>query len=255
MVTGQPTKTCAILQSCYIPWKGYFDIIQSVDEFVLYDCVQYTKNDWRNRNLIKTANGLQWITIPVSVKDRLNTRIDEVNVANDTWRRQHWRALSESYSRTRFFAKYKDLFENFYLEGTETNLSALNARLTRLICSILGITTRIRSSEEFSLGEDRNVRLVQICQQVNANQYLSGAAAKAYLNLSLFENNSINVVWADYSNYPEYEQRFPPFSHGVTILDLIFNEGPNARDFMRSVSASLMLPAQTQLATGAELSI
>jgi len=233
MFDGQ--KTCAILQSNYIPWKGYFDIINTVDDFVLYDCVQYTKNDWRNRNRIKTANGLQWLTVPVSVKDRLHSRIDEVQVANDSWRIKHWRAIRENYCRTPFFADYKDSFEKFYMEETEKNLSCVNSALIKMICSLLGITTRIRSSNEFTLGDDRNHRLVQICEQLGANQYLSGQAASAYLDLELFNEKGINVVWADYSCYSEYQQRFPPFEHRVTVLDLLFNVGPRSRDFLCSV--------------------
>lgn len=236
-------RKCAILQSCYIPWKGFFDLVNTVDDFVVYDCVQYTKNDWRNRNKIKTDKGAEWLTIPVSVNNRLQTRIDQVAVANSNWRRSHWSSLAQAYSKTPYFAQYRDQFEECYLRDDETNLSKINRRFMNAICTTLGIETNILDSTELELVEDRNMRLIHICKQLGANLYFSGPAAKSYLDEDLFRQHGISVSWFDYAGYPEYTQRFPPFRHDVTVLDLLFNLGPAAPQFMKSFGARSLIEA------------
>jgi len=127
-------KKVAILQSNYIPWKGYFDLINLVDEFILYDHVQYTKNDWRNRNLIKTKNGSQWVTIPV-IQKNLSQKICEIRTADKVWRKKHWKSIAQSYSRALFFKMYKEVFGNLYLEGSECfsaeSITCLSPPLTK----------------------------------------------------------------------------------------------------------------------------
>jgi len=225
-------KKIAILQSNYIPWKGYFDFINSVDEFILYDCVQYTKNDWRNRNKIKTINGLQWLTIPVHAD--LNTKIKDVEVINNIWRKKHWKALVSNYSKSKFFNTYSDVFEEIYLNNQDSNLSKINYLFIKKINKILNIKTKILFSENFYFSGTKTEPLIDICKQCNANIYLSGPAAKCYLDKDLFERENIKIEWMDYSGYKKYEQLHGDFEHGVSILDLIFNVGPNYKDYMIS---------------------
>lgn len=198
---------------------------------MIYDCVQYTKNDWRNRNKIKTQAGVKWITIPVHVPN-LTSKIDEINVSDAKWGKKHWQTLSQSYSRAKKYNQTKDIFEQFYMNTEEKSLSKINAELIKIICVLLKIDTKILDSREFKLEGDRNSRLVSICKQLGASHYLSGPAAKSYLNEQLLQDAGIKTEWMNYSGYPEYEQRFPPFEHGVSVLDLLFNEGENARDYM-----------------------
>jgi hypothetical protein len=235
------TKKIAILQSNYIPWKGYFDLINSVDEFIFYDCVQYTKHDWRNRNKIKTAAGPKWITIPVTTTDLFTTTVAEAQVADPQWRRKHWSSISQNYSRARYFQDYASVFQCIY-EDDETSLSKINQRLIRSVCDVLEIRTEITDSTKYELIGDKNERLVNLCKQAGAAIYLSGPAAQDYLNESLFAQADIEVQWMDYSGYPEHKQLFPPFDHFVTVLDLIFNEGPNAPQFMKSFPTSITSP-------------
>ncbi|HDQ16304.1 MAG TPA: hypothetical protein ENN45_04525 [Bacteroidetes bacterium] len=225
-------KKIAILQSNYIPWKGYFDIINSADEFILYDTAQYTKNDWRNRNIIKTFQGKNWITIPV--KHSISQKINEIKIHDKKWNIKHWKTLSANYSNAKYFGYYKELFENLYLNITETFLSKINYLFITEITKILNINTKISWSTDYIIEGERSEKLVNICKQAGANEYISGPTAKCYLNESLFEKENIKVTWFDYSDYPEYSQLFPPFEHGVSILDLIFNEGQNAPKFMKS---------------------
>lgn len=227
-------KKIAILQSNYIPWKGYFDIINMVDEFIFYDTEQYTKRDWRNRNKIKTSNGLIWLTIPVQVKGKFHQTIDETIVSDNTWRKKHWNSITANYSKAKYFDEYKNEFQNLYLDSKEDSLSQINYNFIKKINKILGIKTKLSWSSSFNPKGEKSDKLLDICKKTEAVEYLSGPAAKGYLDTSLFLKNSIQVSWMDYSNYPEYNQLFPPLEHGVSIIDLIFNEGPNAYKFLKS---------------------
>ena len=226
-------KKIAILQSNYIPWKGYFDLIAAVDEFIIYDEMQYTKNDWRNRNKIKTTKGVEWITIPVRFES-LNQKINESIIFDAKWAKKHKATLQTNYSKSKCFNETKDLVFNMYDAATHSNnLSQVNFIFIREICAYLGIKTKIRHSTDYSLGDGKTERLVDLCQQAGATHYLSGPTAKNYIEKSLFDKASISLEWMNYSGYEEYEQLNPEFEHGVSILDLIFNEGENARLFMK----------------------
>lgn len=226
-------KKVAILQSNYIPWKGYFDLIAKADVFVIYDEVQYTKNDWRNRNLINTPSGLQWLTIPVRIES-LHQSIHESKIFTNNWHKKHVSSLTSNYAKAACFKQYKDQIFSFY-ENQSEFISEVNVSFIRSICNLLGITTSIIDSRELDLKGDRNGRLLEACKKLNATTYISGPAAKSYLDTDLFSQENIGVEWMDYSGYPEYRQVYQPFAHGVTVLDLIFNTGPDASDFMKYV--------------------
>lgn len=227
-------KRVAILQSNYIPWKGYFDLINSVDEFVIYDDVQYTRRDWRNRNKIKASDGLKWLTIPVEVKGKYLQKINETRISDKEWPQSHWSAICQLYGKARYFKEYKGFFEDLYLGCSDDLLSQVNFRFMKAINELLGIKTTMRWSSEFDLVDGQSERLLGICKATSADVYLSGPAAKDYLDESLFAGEGIVVEWMQYDGYPEYEQLFPPFEHGVSVIDLILNAGPSARDFMKS---------------------
>ena len=228
------SRTIAIVQSNYIPWRGYFDLINSVDEFILYDDMQYTIRDWRNRNIIKTAQGPQWLTIPVEVKGKYFQKIKDTAISNLAWARKHWASIVHSYSKAQYFPTHKELFEDLYLRTEEKLLSRINYRFIIAICRILGINSTISWSMDYHLNGDKTERLVSLCQQAGATDYLSGPAAKAYLNEDLFKDAGIAVSYMDYSGYREYTQLYPPFESQVSIVDLIFNEGPAATNYMKS---------------------
>jgi hypothetical protein len=226
-------KRIAILQSNYIPWKGYFDLINSVDEFILYDTVQFTKNDWRNRNKIKTPRGIVWLTIPVL--HNFGQTIHETRVSNPAWSQRHWSILLQNYAKAPHFREYRPLFESLYRDiASEQYLSAINYRFMCEVCSILGIRTLITWSRDYRLADGKIERLVDLCRQAGADEYLSGPAAKNYIQEKPFVDAGIMVTYMDYSGYPEYRQLYPPFEHGVSILDLIFNEGPDAQKYLKS---------------------
>ena len=225
-------KKIAILQSNYIPWKGYFDIIQKADIFVIYDEVQYTKNDWRNRNLIKTPNGTQWITIPVSQKS-LSQKINETEVSLKNWNIKHWNTLVANYGKAPYFKEFAPMFKSLYLEIDTPYLSEINFKFITLINEILEIKTEIIDSTSLDLKGDKNERLIEAITKLNGTHYISGPAAQSYMDMDAFAAKNITVEWMDYQNYPEYSQQYPPFAHAVSVIDLIFNEGANSLNFLK----------------------
>jgi hypothetical protein len=225
-------KKVAVLQSNYIPWKGYFDIINRVDEFIFYDDVQYTKNDWRNRNQIKTVNGPIWLTIPVR-QNTLSQKICETKISHEGWAVKHWKSISLNYSKAPFFSEYKNHLENFYLNVQTPWLSEINRSVIELLNSILGISTLLKSSEDYKLIEGKNERLIDLILQAGGTHYLSGPSAKEYIKEEKFNEAGITVEWMDYSHYPEYPQIHPPFIHAISVIDLLLNTGPEALKYLK----------------------
>lgn len=224
-------KRIAIVQSNYLPWKGFFDLIASVDEFVLFDGFQYTRRSWRNRNRFKTPHGLQWLTVPVAGAPQ-RTPISEIRIAPGNWHRRHLNALRTSYGRAPCFAEIMDLIAPVFMAPPQT-LSHFNEALIRRICAYLDIPTLIRTHRHYSAVDHRQYRLRDICLQAGASVYVSGPAARCYLDEALLAEDGIDVEWFDYEGYPEYSQLWGPFVHEVSILDLMFNLGPDSRSYMK----------------------
>ncbi len=227
-------KKVIITQSNYIPWKAYFDAINMVDEFVVYDDMQFTKRDWRNRNKIKTPQGLKWLTIPVQVKGKYLQKINETLISDPKWGQNHWKTIVLNYKKTPGFSEYAEAFEQLYLRSGPERLSEINLDFIRLINKILGITTPIRMSGEFELTGNNTERLVNICRQTGATDYYTGPRSKNYMDETLFAKAGINVHYFDYSNYPEYPQLYGDFVHEVSIVDLLFHTGTTAKRYMKS---------------------
>lgn len=220
-------KKIAVIQSNYIPWKGYFDIIHDADVFIFYDDVQFTTRDWRNRNKIKTPNGTLWLTIPVGRQtDKL---VCKVQIPESSWQRRHWKTIETFYGKAPHFKRYRDFFQYIYLEREWSNLSQLNQFLIKKISAdFLGINTEFRDSREFCAKGLKLDRLIDLLQKMGADMYISGPKGKNYMDKKKFEEAGIRITHKDYSGYPEYRQFYPPFAHGVSILDLLFHVGPDA---------------------------
>lgn len=215
-----------VLQSSYLPWKGYFDLIHDADRFVYYDEVKYTKNDWRNRNKIHSKNGPHWLTVPVSSK-AVNMKISEVRLHDHHWQKKHFRSLSYTYSRAPFFGEIEDFLSRMYLQREWELLVELNRHVIEFIARRLGCRTEFFDSRDFSLVEGRVEKLVDLLVQLEATEYVTGPAARAYLEgrENVFSDNGITLVYKNYSGYPEYRQWGQPFEHGVSVIDLIAHAG------------------------------
>jgi hypothetical protein len=228
------SKIVGMTQSNYIPWKGYFDYINSVDEFYFYDDVQYTKQDWRNRNRIKGPNGPEWLTVPVGKKTR-NRLICDVQITQNGWQRSHWGKIRQYYKDAPYFKMYKEFFEEIYMGQEWSNLSDMNQHIIKRIArEILGITTKFGDSRPFNLTGVKEDRYIPLLKEIGCTTFLSGPSAKSYLTEERMAQDGIKLEWMNYEGYPEYHQLYPPFEHSVSIIDLIFNEGPNMKEYMLS---------------------
>lgn len=226
---------CAILQSNYIPWKGVFDMINQVETFVFLDDVQFTKQDWRTRNKIKTANGEVWLSVPVR-KANLDTKILDIEVSQIlrdlNWQEKHYKTIVGSYKKAKFFADYHYLLEEIYLKQKWTNLSEFNIFTTKFLAHALGITTKFVNSVDLATSGIKDDKLIEICQKIGAEFYLSGPAAKDYIVNEKFEKANIELAYIDYSHYPQYPQLYGEFDHYVSVLDVLFNCGKAATDYI-----------------------
>lgn len=224
-------KRVAILQSNYIPWKGYFDIISQVDLFIFHDDLQYTKNDWRNRNKIKTAQGLEWLTIPCGTSEK--RLICEVSLNDRLWQKKHWQRIKQSYQNAPFFKDFQDFFEDIYLSKAWTNLSELNQYIIQTISrEYLGINTAFADSRSYYLTQKKADRVKELLEKCGATHYLSGPSAKDYLSVDFLAESGICLEWMNYNDYPEYPQLYGDFVHQVSVIDLLMNTGSQAIDFI-----------------------
>jgi hypothetical protein len=228
-------KKVAILQSNYIPWKGYFDLIAAVDEFILYDDMQFTRRDWRNRNQIKTPQGPQWLTVPVKVKGKYFQKIKETEIDGSDWASIHWKTLTQNYRRAPHFDEVAAWLEPCFSAEPCTHLTQLNRKFLEAVCGYLGIKTIISDSWNYTLIDGKTERLADLCVQAGGTEYFSGPAAKAYIDEKVFADRGIKLTWFDYAGYPEYPQLWGEFTHYVTVLDLLFNCGRESPRFMRHV--------------------
>jgi hypothetical protein len=228
-----------ILQPSYLPWRGYFDQIAKADLFIFYDDVQYDKHGWRNRNQIKTAQGKQWITIPVHsggvtqgvpIKD---VRIDWAR----PWAKNHWKALTFAYNKAPYFQRYAALLEAFY-QRQDTYLADFTIDLTVALAREMGNshTRFMRSSELPGIDGQKTGRLIQILSAVGATHYISGPSARDYIEQDLFDAAGISLEYIRY-DYREYPQLYPPFDMQVSILDLLFMTGPQAATYFSSAGS------------------
>jgi hypothetical protein len=216
-------KRVAIVQSNYVPWRGYFDLISSVDEFILLDDAQYTRRDWRNRNKIKTPQGSRWLTIAVQVSGRYEQSIYDTHVVDADWPDRHWDIIRQNYGHARGFGQFGDLVEGIYGSVPGPRLTQINRHFLERLAQTLGITTPITLSLDYEPSGVKTRRLVDLCLKAGATEYVSGPSARAYLEEDQFHEHGIEVCWFEYGPYLAYEQLYPPFDPHVSILDLLLN--------------------------------
>lgn len=221
-----------ILQPGYLPWLGFFEQLYRSDVFVIYDDVQYDKNGWRNRNRVKTANGIQWLTVPVLLKYNDHPQICEVRIDNNTkWRKKHLETIRQSYARTPFFKQYFELFESTFTRDWEY-LIDLDIHLIKMLAQALGIPEKlmIRSST-LDIEGDRVDRLIKLCNHFGADTFYEGASGINYIDPTEFQQNGIMVQFQEY-HHPEYAQLYGDFVPYLSVLDLLFNCGYNSLDIL-----------------------
>jgi hypothetical protein len=226
----------AIHQPHYLPWLRYVEKIASSDLFILLDDVAFTTRGWQNRNKIKGPNGWMYLTVPVTAK--WNEPINEVGIAHEdwgNWGEKHLRALEANYSRAPYFKAHMPWLQEIYCRKW-TRLGELDDAYLRCLLDQMGVHTPVVNSSDLNVGGVGTTRLLNLCKAVGAASYYSGAyAANAYMDTAMFEEAGIGLELQHW-RCPEYRQQFPKagFVPDMAIVDLLFNEGPDALDILRS---------------------
>ncbi len=222
----------AIHQPQYLPWLGYLDKIDKADVFVILDNVQFKKNEWQNRNRIKTAQGYQWITVPVLY--RFPEKINEVRINNnENWGRKHLQAFITNYSKSPCYENYISFFEDIFSRNWE-RLVDINVEIIKFLITTLDLKTRLVMASDLELREGPTERLIDICRTLGSHKYLAGKDGNKYMNLELFDKEGIEVIFQDFK-HPEYNQLFGDFEPYMSAIDLLFNCGDNSLEILRQV--------------------
>jgi hypothetical protein len=233
----------AISQPTYLPWMGYFDLIDQVDKFILLDDAQFGKQSWDQRNRIKSPTGLQWLTVPVITHGRMGQRLCDTEISDAQFWEKQLRAVKVSCGKAPYFDIYFPRLRQLHCE-TESKLVDLNLKLISWIANELGLTTPMVRSSSLDVAGKRSERLVSMCKSLGATDYVSPRTALYLLeDLPIFSESGIGVWFHNYT-HPEYKQRFPPFCAYASVLDLMFNEGPRALEIIRSGRGQPFTPEQ-----------
>lgn len=222
-----------VTQSNYIPWKGYFTTMKKATHIVLYDDMQYTKRDWRNRNKIITPSGPKWISVPVITKGRFHQKINETVIDNPDWNISHWNLIEQNYRLSPYFEQYGNIFKNIYLKELNNveYLSEINRIILKRVIDLLNIDIEIIDSRELDLRGDKTEKLVNVCKDLNAVEYFTGPAAKNYINEECFTSQNIKISYYDLDGFPEYNQLWDGFDHYVSVIDMFMNLGSDTEKY------------------------
>lgn len=226
----------AIMQPTYLPWLGFFDLIDQVDTFVFLDDVQFEKQSWQQRNRIRSSAGLEWITVPVLIKGRFGQEIRDVDTNGHDFVAKHLRKLAFSYGKAKFFAEYGEELSGILARSAESGkLCDVCVELIKWVCDQLGIDDRSVRSSTLGVSGRRSERLVNILREVGATRYLSPLGSKEYLwdDREIFAGQSIDIEFQNYE-HPIYQQSYQPFMSHASTVDLLFNEGPRSLEILRS---------------------
>jgi len=224
---------CVIMQPNYIPWSGYFNLIWNSDVFVFLDHVQYTKNEWINRNRIKTKDGWVYLTIPIQTSGKLYQSIAQAEIDNKIdWRGKHWRSLLMNYAKAPYFKEISALCEDVYSQEWKS-IGELNIYFIKKILDFLNIKKKILISSEMDFTGHKTDLVIDICKKVQADEYLSPARASVYIEEEKFKQNNIKLIYQTYSdNHPVYPQLGGNFISHLSILDLLFNCGQESLNYI-----------------------
>jgi hypothetical protein len=222
-------------QPQFLPWLGYFDKIARADAFVLMDDVQFKKNEWQNRNRVKSARGPVWVTVPVlheAGQAIAATRLNETA----PWRRKNLATLRQCLGAAPHFGALEGFFSRLH-DDPWKDLGEINIFCVKELCSLLDIKTPFHLSSTLRAPGAATERLVNLCKALGADTYLSGAGGHGYLELDLFEKAGIRVLFQEYE-HPVYSQLHGAFTPNLSVVDLMANAGPRARDIVLRKAAA-----------------
>ena len=230
-----------ILQPGYLPWLGFFEQMYKSNIFVIYDDVQYDKHGWRNRNRIKIANGIQWLTVPVLVNFKEHPLVNEVRIDNKiNWRKKHLFSIRQNYSKAPFFEKYLNIFEDAYSKDWEY-LVDIDMHFIVKLAECLGMSDKeIVRSSSLNVTGDTIERLIRICKIFNANTFYEGSSGRNYIDETLFAEHGIKIEYQDYK-HPVYNQLYGDFIPYLSVIDLLYNHGEESLSILANEKIKEML--------------
>lgn len=221
-----------VLQPSFLPWLGHLDQYDWADTYVLYDDTQFDKHGWRNRNRILSANGLTWLTVPVLTRGQDKPLNNEVEIDNRTpWAKKMLASLRQSYSKAPHFPEFFPGLEAILGEPHQKLLD-LNVDTFRWLTEALGMPWKVQRSSELGVPGRKTDRLVALCQKFKATEYLTGDAARDYLEEDRFQEIGVKVKWHNYE-HPVYEQGRGEFVPYLSVVDLLFRHGARSREILR----------------------
>lgn len=221
-------------QPVYLPWMGLFHKIALADTYVSFNQVQYLPKDWNNRNKIKTANGVIWLTVPVLKSGHRKKRLTEIKINNDfPWARKHWKSILQNYSKAPYFKSYADFFEDIYLKKSWEYLCELNDYMLRWFLETLSIRIKFADAREYNFEGEKSELVLDMCLKLNAKLYIFGALGRDYAETKNFQKKNISVYFQDY-NHPHYPQLHGNIQTHLSVVDWLFNCGQNSLEIIMS---------------------
>ena len=224
-------------QPVYLPWLGLLHKIALADAFVWFDDVQYQDKDWNNRNRVKTAAGPVWLTVPVFNKNHYALKLKDVLIRNDMpWRRKHWKTIALSYAKAPYASRYLPFFEDLYRQEWK-KLSEFNEHMLKFLLAQLGIQVAFSRLSEMELQSKKSSLVLEMCQRLQPDVYLFGAQGRTYADEAAFHDAGIRLEFQDYL-HPTYRQQHGPFVSHLSVIDLLFNHGPDSLEIIMSGNLS-----------------
>ena len=228
-------------QPLYLPWLGLFHKVAMSDSFCLFDATQYDDNDFQNRNRIKGPNGVMWLTVPVKAKEHHRLQITEIEVAEENvWRRKHWKSLLWAYGKAPYFSRYADFFEETYRRSWRF-LVDLDIHLLAYLFGVLGLPKEFKRTSQLECGGEKSEAVLSMCRVLGASSYVFGSQGKNYADRASFEAAGVGVAFQAYQ-HPSYPQQFGPFVPNLSVVDLLFNCGPNSLEILMSGNLKRAVP-------------
>lgn len=230
-------KVVSIMQPAYLPWIGYFELMDRSDLFVLLDDVQFVRKSWQQRNRIKGPQGVVWLTVPVLSKGRRFQPICDVEIdVGQNWAKKHFKSLSVAYAGSPFLQDYLPGIAEIY-DRPWTKLRELNTALLLFMKQAMGVHTPLVFSSSLECRKGKNERIIDICKHLSADVLYDAYGAKDVIDVDTVQSEGLRVIFQEYE-HPVYRQMHGEFVSHLSAIDLLFNEGPTCSEIMRSGSRS-----------------
>jgi hypothetical protein len=224
-------------QPVYLPWLGLFHKIAMADLFCYFDIVQYQTKDYNNRNKIKTHSGEIWLSVPVESKQHFEKSVGEIRIVQNGWQRKHFKSIQLTYQKAAYFREYSPGLEALLIGQSFETLSDLNLAILRFLMGCLGIHTPIVKATEYSFQGSKSDLVLDMCLQLKAEAYIFGAQGRDYADVEKFRAAGVEPFFQDY-RHPVYRQLHGEFLPYMSVIDLLFNEGPRSREILLSGNAA-----------------